>query len=374
MGKGKRNRKKRQVEERKGRAKADHGRAHDGCGHLPPHTLHGFFDEPTPETRWKKILKLAKKEYESFQMLFNIETMALLEHWKEPQPERLHELLDLTLQGTHIAVPGDRLTTGLLYPIWPLEMAKYDVLLYRVFLENDEPKKYFMTWNKLYSTALVQTWWAFETLMNDVAGIIAEQRKDTLSEGELLLLNDRAVNLNSKGELEETEAWQRLEERCLFIFRLLTGTAMDRGSNDWQRVMTLKKARDAYQHRTGKDEPGAMKTAGYSLKKTTVIDGMAGVQAVLARVFRETPEFAAKFAYRYLAFWCCETPSPIVWDGHQGDFHLGQVRMTPHDILVAFAPMVSTMQPVPNDVLKQHHAESSQDQDPPSPTSATGDS
>ncbi len=71
-----------------------------------------------------------------------------------------------------------------------------------------------------------------------------------------------------------------------------------------------------------------------------VFQGMSAVRGVVGRVLREIPEFSARFAYTYLAFWCCDTESPFVWDGNEGyRFFIGLAEPTPRALADVVAPV-----------------------------------
>ena len=98
----------------------------------------------------------------------------------------------------------------------------------------------------------------------------------------------------------------------------------------------LKDARDAYVHRIGKGGP----RPGAFDDDSVVVNGFASVRSVIAKVFTKTPEFAAKFAYKYLAFWSCGSEAPFIWDGCEGDgFYLGTADVQREAVVALFAPV-----------------------------------
>ena len=187
-----------------------------------------------------------------------------------------------------------------------------------------------------YSSALIHAWWALETLMNEFASIAADQRKGSVPPDTRSLLQEVRVRLDKAGKSIEEPYYQGVVERIQFIFRFLTGTTLDRGGTEWRQLMELKNARDGYVHRLGR--PGVM---GEQIAEDSVVfNGMAAVRSVIARVLRETPEFSARFAYTYLAFWCCGTESPFVWDGNEGQrFFVGLAEPTPKTLADLLAPV-----------------------------------
>jgi len=212
-----------------------------------------FFEEPNSLKRWRSLNKVYKKDYGSFRVLFLVEVMAFLNKWDEPSIEDLNQILRHVMDGGRIGIRIGRVI-DLFMPVWPLEVAKYDIMQLKVYSKNFKPKNYFFTYIKIFSTALVQTWWAFETLMNDFAGIILEQRKESLSHTEKLFLQDRNAILNKKGRIEERLTFQPLDARIQFIFKVLTGSPIDRQGKNWQNIMNLKNMRDSYVHRVGKED------------------------------------------------------------------------------------------------------------------------
>jgi len=207
-----------------------------------------FFNEPDYLKRWNRLTKIHREDYGSFRALFMIEVLAFLDKWQEPRVDDLNKFLNHAMKGGVIGIEIGRIV-DLFQPVWPLEMAKYDLLLVKTLSENYLPKNYFFTYIKLFSTALVQTWWAFETLMNDFASIILEQRKASLDRIESLFLADKNVTLNKKGEIEERSTFQPIDARIQFIYTMLTNESIDRSSSQWRNVINLKNARDATRER-----------------------------------------------------------------------------------------------------------------------------
>lgn len=116
---------------------------------------------------------------------------------------------------------------------------------------------------------------------------------------------------------------------------------LDRGSPEWQRLDALKNNRDAYVHRIGK-KPGEADV----WDDATLVDGFSTARDILARVLTKTPEFASKFAYKYVAFWSCGMESPFVWDGSEGaGFYLGLADVRPEAVVNLFAPLPGSFSP-----------------------------
>lgn len=208
--------------------------------------------EVTPSRkRWEAILRVYKEDYNSFRVLFDTETVGLIEHWEEPEPQRLVEMIRFRMGGGRFGVHVGNLTK-LIEPVWPLEMAKAEVGLFQAFASKYSAKNYFLSYTKLWCTALLQAWWAFETLVNDLGGIILEQRKETLSNVERDLFEEMTSSIDTKGMIVRKSAYEPLESRILFIYRTLTSSDVDRGGPKWQHLMRLKRARDTYTHRIGK--------------------------------------------------------------------------------------------------------------------------
>lgn len=302
-----------------------------------------FFEEPNYQKRWASLKILCEKDYWTFRVLFLVETLAIIEKWSEPTQEQLNKLLNHQLDGGILAVNFTSLEKFIL-PIWPLEMAKYDVLIYRTFLdqENEVYKQFFFTSLKLHFAAIVQTWWAFETLMNDFAGIIKDTRSDTLSPTDIHVLNEIAPSLNKKGEVETKTFYQPLDARIQYIYRLLTGEELNRESKMWNDIMVLKNTRDLYQHRLGKEDT----CENFILNKRIAIDGMQAVQKVIEDIFTKTPEFSDRFIYTYFRHWSCGTTSPFVWDGRCGNgFCFGLIKINLANIIGTYAPMPNSFSP-----------------------------
>jgi len=297
-----------------------------------------FFNEPNYIKRWETLIKIYKEDYNSYRVLFFIEVLAFLDKWDEPTTEDLNKLLNHVMGGGRVAIQIGQLT-NLFMPVWPLEVAKYDLLLLKTFTKSFLPKNYFFTYIKIISTALVQIWWAFETLMNDFASIIAKHRVKSISPIELLFLKDKNVILNKKGEIEEKLNYQAIDSRIQFIYKLLTKESLDRSGKDWQNLMNLKNARDSYIHRVGKSD----KKSSVILDKRIIIDGFRSVQNIIAQVFEKTPEFSKKFVYKFLSFWSCKNDLPFMWDSKNGDsFYLGLTEMEAKSIIDLYAPIPSS--------------------------------
>ena len=85
--------------------------------------------------------------------------------------------------------------------------------------------------------------------------------------------------------------------------------------------------------------------------------GFASVRSIIAKVFTKTPEFAAKFAYRYLAFWSCGSEAPFIWDGREGDsFYLGTAGVQKEAVVALFAPVPGSFTADPTDSVFQSPA------------------
>lgn len=288
--------------------------------------------------RWHNLLKIYKKDYSSFRVLFTIEVLVFLDKWSEPQVEELNKMLTHAMDGGRIGIRIGRIT-DLFLPVWPLEVAKFDVMLLRTFSNHYLPKNYFFTYIKLIATALVQTWWAFETLMNDFASIIVKQRKSTLDHVDKLFLQDRNVALNKKGKIEERITYQQIDTRIQYIYKILTNESIDRAGRDWQNLMNLKNARDTYIHRIGK---GSKRRGPSLMDKTVILKGFKSVQNIIGEIFQKTPEFSNKFTYKFLTFWSCKNQLPFFWDGSDGNaFYVGLTEVEPKAIIEFFAPKPS---------------------------------
>ena len=299
------------------------------------HEYDDFFAEPSYQQRWDRLRSIYSKDYGSFRVLFLVETMGLLDHWREPTSDELTAILRHKQSGGPVAIQIGKII-DLFRPVWPLEIAKYEYLVHRATWDSAFRYRYFLTSIRSFATALVQTWWSFETLMNDFASIVVEERRAVLDQATLALLEEERIGLDKAGAVGREPYRQPLLARLQFIYRLLTGEELDRSGQEWQRLMALKDARDAYVHRVGKRSPRPDAFDDDSV----VVNGFASVRSVIAKVFTKTPEFAAKFAYSYLAFWSCDSEAPFIWDGREGDsFYLGTAGVQRDAVVALFAPV-----------------------------------
>ncbi len=63
-----------------------------------------FFDEPSYQVRWTRLKEIYAENYPSFRVLFVVETMGVLDTWREPTREELNGLLRHKMAGGQIAV------------------------------------------------------------------------------------------------------------------------------------------------------------------------------------------------------------------------------------------------------------------------------
>jgi len=284
--------------------------------------------------RWEQLLKLNDKDHGSFRVLFGVETLATME-WKEPTPERLSELLDMKINGTRLAVKFDDIFY-LVQVVWPLQLAKREVQKMRLVWERGEWKKFPLGSVALPIVACVTTWWAFETVLNDIAGILRDQRTGNLTEGTQLCIEEKTVEIDNQGKIVQRSKFQPIEDRTRFIFHFATGQVLRNSDSMWKKVRALKKARDAAIHRLAKTET---EEANLAELHKTVTDGLIGVCYVLKRIFTETPEFYHRHAYHYISYWGCEVEEPVFWDAQEGNgFYFGPSRPQAADIIKVLAP------------------------------------
>lgn len=298
-------------------------------------TYDDFFSEPSYQRRWDQLRSIYSKDYGSFRVLFLVETMGLLDHWREPTTDELTAILRHKQAEGKVAIRIGHIV-DLFQPVWPLEVAKYEYMIHKATWDSDFRRRYFMTSIRSFATALTQGWWAFETLMNDFAGIILEQRRAALDQVTIALLEERRIGLDKAGAIASEQYNQPILARLQFIYRYLTGEDLQRGAREWQRLVALKEARDAYVHRIGKGPRGP----GAFDDDSVIVDGFASVRDIIGRVFLKTPEFSAKFVYRFLAYWSCGSEVPFIWDGQEGDgFYLGLGSVRKEAVVALFAPM-----------------------------------
>jgi hypothetical protein len=210
-----------------------------------------FFEEPSYRKRWERLLEIHKVSYASFRILFVVETLAMVDKWAEPTPDLLRRLWAHKKSGGVLGIRFDNLSP-LFLPLWTLDAAKAEVQLYRIAIANDFRKKYPLGTLRCYSSALIHAWWALETLMNEFATIVAEQRKESLPPETQLLLREVRPRLDKAGNPVEEPYYQGVLERIQFIFSFLTGSSIDREGVEWRRLVELKNARDGYVHRLGR--------------------------------------------------------------------------------------------------------------------------
>jgi hypothetical protein len=63
-----------------------------------------FFTEASYQLRWERLKSLYSKDYGSFRVLFLVETMGLLDHWREPTSAELIALLRHKTAGGMMAM------------------------------------------------------------------------------------------------------------------------------------------------------------------------------------------------------------------------------------------------------------------------------
>jgi hypothetical protein len=293
-----------------------------------------FFKERDYNIRWRLLKDMYSKDPASFRVLFVVETLGLLDKWAEPTSAELEKILHHQMSGGKVAIRIGRIL-DLFQPVWPLEIAKYEYMIHRATWEKAFLKKYVFTGIRSYATALVQSWWAFETLMNDSASIILKERSATLDPISRAMLAEERATIDKTGSVSFEPYYQHLMPRFQFIYRVLTSEELKRDGSEWRALMELKNTRDAYVHRLGKESG-----AGTLENDQVIVEGFAAVRTVVEKVFTKTPEFAKKFVYKYLAFWSCGFECPFVWDAREGDgFYLGLGDVSREAITALFAPM-----------------------------------
>ena len=68
------------------------------------HEYDNFFDEPRYQVRWDRLKALYSKDYLSFRVLFVVETLGLLDKWREPTPRELNAILLQKMAGGQVAI------------------------------------------------------------------------------------------------------------------------------------------------------------------------------------------------------------------------------------------------------------------------------
>lgn len=294
---------------------------------------------PEHVERWERMLKINDEDHASFRVLFSVETLATLE-WVEPTPARLNELLDLQLEGKRLAVKWDDMF-HLIQAVWPLQMAKREVQKMRLIWGPDDWKNYPLGTVALSIIGCITTWWALESLINDIAGILLAQRKDSVKEKERMYIEEKSLDVKRNGALVEKISFQSIEKRILFVYRWATGKSVDKSSDLWKRVIDLKNARNTTIHGIGKSTPDEV---NLSELHHTVYEGLLGVSQLIEQIFTETPEFRSRHSYHYLAFWGCKVQAPIVWDGKEGNIYIGVTQPNKSDIFSVLAPELATIE------------------------------
>lgn len=284
--------------------------------------------------RWERMLRLDQEDHASFRVLFGVETVATME-WKEPTPERLSELLSIQLKGQHLAMKFDDIF-HIIQSVWPLQLAKKEVQKMRLIWETGECEKYPFGSISLPIVSCITGWWALETMFNEIAGILRDIRGNNLTSSERLYIEEKTATKDKKGRTIERTAFQPIETRMKFIFRLATGNVLETSNDLWLKAVALKDVRDVVIHRLAK--------AGTDLETLTklhneAVEGIRSVSMLLKRIFIETPEFRERHVYHYLAYWACEVESPVFWDGREGDgIYFGPAKPKAADILSTIAP------------------------------------
>ena len=120
------------------------------------HKFDNFFDESQYKVRWGRLKDIYLEDYASFRVLFVVETLGLLDTWREPTTTELNTILRHKIDGGQVAIQLGRLM-DLYQSVWPLEVAKYEYQIYRATRDSTFRRAYFITGIRSYATALVQT-------------------------------------------------------------------------------------------------------------------------------------------------------------------------------------------------------------------------
>jgi hypothetical protein len=220
--------------------------------------------------------------------------------------------------------------------VWPLQLAKREVQKMRLLWEPEEWKRFPIGSIALPIVGCITTWWAFETILNDIAGILRDVRAPSMTEGTRLCIEEKTVAIDNRGRVVEKTIFQPIEARMRFIFHFATGQVLQSSDAMWGKILDLKKARDVTIHRLAKEGTGE---ASLAQLHETVTEGLNGVSQILKRVFSETSEFQERHAYKYISYWGCEVEDPIFWDGKEGDgFYFGPAKSRIADIINILAP------------------------------------
>src|SRR5713101_3693885 len=116
------------------------------------HEYDNFFDEPSYQVRWERLKVIYSKDYLSFRVLFLVETFGLLDTWQEPTTAELNTILHHMKTGVRVGVRTGNII-DLFQSVWPLEIAKYEFMVYRATWNSDFRRKYFLTSVRSYATA-----------------------------------------------------------------------------------------------------------------------------------------------------------------------------------------------------------------------------
>ncbi len=119
----------------------------------------------------------------------------------------LNRILFHVLDGGVVAFPP-RTIWNVLLSVWPLEVAKYNASMLRTFAADARFKRYPMTLVTFFdrgSSGVV-----VETLMSDFGGIIGEERQ-TIDANDRILLEERTIMLNDKGQITDRLNYQPID-------------------------------------------------------------------------------------------------------------------------------------------------------------------
>ena len=119
------------------------------------HEFELFFEEPDHQVRWDRLRDIYSSDYGSFRVLFLVETIAFLQHWREPTTTELTTLMTHLHEGGQVGIEVGTVI-DLFTPVWPLEVAKYEYLVHRATWNDSFRRKYLFTTIRSFTSVASQ--------------------------------------------------------------------------------------------------------------------------------------------------------------------------------------------------------------------------